>query len=45
MNLQKFVPTQQATLCYNDNVNLHTWEGSRPDIYFISFHMRVQRRA
>jgi hypothetical protein len=41
MNLQKSVPTQQAALYYNDNVNLHTWEGLIPDIYFIYFHMQV----
>jgi len=41
MILQNSVPTQQATLCYNGNVNLHTWEGLKPDMYFISFHTQV----
>jgi hypothetical protein len=41
MILQKSTPIHQATLCYNDNVNIHTWEGLKPDIYFISFHTQV----
>ena len=45
MILQNSVATQQATLCYNGNVNLNTWEGLKPDMYFISFHKQVQRRT